>query len=170
MRQDQPRLMVFVYGTLKQGYDNHRRLMQGYESVEQATITGRLRDLSPTIPILEIPKCSILAHAGATAAEDLATQERVISSAPTTTSVHPGEDGWGEVEGEVFVFTGDIAERVRTLDLLEGCRPGANGNLYDRVMIAVHGARFPAAWTYILPLDKEPGEFNPARNPSRWPS
>ena len=53
-------LWLFVYGTLKRGYWNHKDFCEGVLSVEEAVVRRCFYEFPSGIPILEVPEEDIL--------------------------------------------------------------------------------------------------------------
>ena len=69
---------MFVYGTLKRGFDNHRRFCEGVLSVEEGWLRGRLYQLPAGYPALVIPERDVLADGTADPLHDAAMDEHVL--------------------------------------------------------------------------------------------
>ena len=132
-------LRLFVYGTLKRGYWNHKDFCEGVLSVEEAVVRGRLYEFPSGIPILEVPEKDILALGTDDPIADVATQarlaEKLASDTVQSTSVEKiiADEGWGPVYGEVMVFD-DPERRLTVIDYLEGFTP-ARCCTYRRVLV-----------------------------------
>ena len=138
------RLNVFVYGTLKRGERNHQRLCRGVLAVREATVRGRLYELSYGVPALVVPEEDVLAMGTTDYSADAKTQNRAQSE--------PQESSFGPtVHGELFAFD-DPEERLPALDGLEGFNPGEDSR-YERVLISATlsetGEAVPT-WAYII--------------------
>lgn len=117
-------LRLFVYGTLKRGFGNHRRYCGGLLAAHEARVWGRLYLLPASYPALEVP-------------------EECMDGASTQVG------HWGWVHGELLEFPSDSLV-LDSLDKLEGYAPGIPDSLYMRVMVAVHTAQSThTAWTYV---------------------
>jgi gamma-glutamylcyclotransferase (GGCT)/AIG2-like uncharacterized protein YtfP len=151
---------VFVYGTLKRGFDNHVRLCRGVARVEAATVRGRLYEFPFGFPALVVPEEDILARGTTDYSADAEMQHDARAVAPAT----PGE-GWDTVRGELLTF-GDPETRLPALDALEGFRPGET-SLYSRVLLPIRapGGETTPAWTYAMPGAR--GAYLPD---GRWPA
>ncbi len=154
-------LRVFVYGTLKHGYWNHDRHMQGAVSSDPATVLGRLHVRSTGTPILEIPGEHVLATGTRHHAADAEAQRRFAGQAP---EIRP-HDKWVRVHGEVYTFN-DTETRLAALDQLEEFVPGGE-SLYDRVLTWC-GKNGAVAWTYVIPSHRTADDYTPAHNPANW--
>lgn len=135
---------LFVYGTLKRGYWNHEAYCESAVSVEEATVRGRLYELPPGIPLLEVPDGDILAVGTDDLVADMRVQESV--GAPSVSRDLPG---WYTVHGEIVTFD-DATLRIPPIDRLESFRPG-RFSLYIRVLVSVSTASEDpvTAWCYI---------------------
>jgi len=148
-------LRLFVYGTLKRGCWNHERFCRGVLSVEEAVVRGRLYELPPGIPVLEVPEADVLAHGTADPLADVATQARLAAEfAARAVHPDPGENGapggrWGPVYGELLTFD-DPETRLPAIDHLEGFLPDGP-SLYRRVLVPVYagGALPELSWVYV---------------------
>jgi gamma-glutamylcyclotransferase (GGCT)/AIG2-like uncharacterized protein YtfP len=146
-------LRFFVYGTLKRGFWNHDRFCQGFLSVEDAVVRGRLFETSSGIPVLQVPEEDILAVGTTDPLADVATQAHVTACVsnpgPTPDRLPKKNTGvpWGPVYGELLTFD-DPEIRLPAIDRLEGFHPGGPC-LYRRVLIPVraNGTLLPA-WLY----------------------
>jgi len=153
-------LAVFVYGTLKAGFENHQHYCRGVRRVEPATTWGRLYCWEPAIPILEVPRASCLLRGSSDLADDLEAAGRVAAA---TVRPRPARRrGWRRIQGEVLIFP-DPIERLALLDALEGFRPRSGARYYERVLLPItvtpsaYGAGGQqAAWVYVLPQDENP--------------
>jgi len=128
-----PIIRLAVYGTLKRGGWNHDRYMTGYVSVEETVIRGRLRWLSPGIPMLDVPPEDILAVGSTNYLADAALQARLTAELAEQPSRPEPPGAWDLIPAEVFTFD-DPERRMPPLDRLEGFRPGAR-SLYGRVLV-----------------------------------
>ena len=150
-----PRLLhVFVYGTLKRGYEHHRRLCGGFVEVIPARVRGRLYLLvDKGYPMLVVPPVSIVAHGTSDLPSDLIVfDEKQRTSAP---AAHPHGGDWDAIEGEILVFD-DPTTRLIQLDSLEEFWPDGSGE-YTRVMVWTEPPEPRLAWTYVAPADWAPG-------------
>lgn len=129
-----PIIRLAVYGTLRIGGSNHDRYMRGYLSVEETTIRGRLRWLSPGIPMLEVPPEEILAVGTTDYLADAALQARLTAELACRPQPPAPPGPWDLIPAEVFTFD-DPQTRMPPLDRLEGFRPGGR-SLYRRVLVA----------------------------------
>jgi hypothetical protein len=119
--------------------------MRGYLSVEETTLRGRLRWLSPGIPMLEVPPEDILAVGTTNYLADAVLQARLTAelAGRLHSPVPPGP--WDLIPAEVFTFD-DPQTRMPPLDRLEGFRP-CGGSLYRRVLV---GAGHSRLWLYAF--------------------
>ncbi len=149
MTMDAP-LRLFVYGTLKRGFWNHRRFCDGFVSVQDAAVCGRLYEMPSGLPALLVPEESVLAEGSADIREDLQMQEHPGRDPADTLQAATAAAGeWMRVSGELFTFD-DPKPRLRDLDWLEGFQPGEL-SFYRRVLVPVEtSAGTVAAWTYII--------------------
>ena len=149
-------LRLFVYGSLKRGYWNHDRFIAQAQSIEPATVWGRLYHLSAGFPALEVPESLILAHGTSDPLADAKTQNQTDG----LRFKRPSGD-WDLIQGELVTFT-DPLRYLPPIDRLEGFRPGGQ-SMYRRVMVAAetHSTLCPA-WIY----DGSP--MQPGRSGSRF--
>lgn len=141
-----PLLRIFVYGTLKRDGWNHDRYMNGYLSVEEATVRGRLRWLSAGIPTLAIPPEDLLAIGTIDFMADMRLAERLSRELAGRPRPEVAGD-WDEISGELYTFD-DPETRLPPLDRLEGFRPGGR-SLYSRVLVSHPSG---PVWLYTTPL------------------
>jgi gamma-glutamylcyclotransferase (GGCT)/AIG2-like uncharacterized protein YtfP len=165
----EPQLRLFVYGTLKRGFGNHRRLCQGLVCAEAAAIRGKLYDLPAGYPALVIPEASILAQGTEQPRADVALQ-RQFDAQPVVRSfavnAFGGQGGWGRVEGEILTFREAVC--LPAFDRLENFLPGRRSH-YQRVLARVSTRRNRAAvvaWLYVM---KDPGPKARRLRHGRWP-
>ena len=126
--------------------------------VEEATVRGRLYDLSSGYPALVVPKKDIHAVGTADPVHDASAQQRLNQ----TVVYRP--DGT-LVSGELFDF-GDPEERLPALDRLEVFDPSGT-SLYRRVLIPAETSEGTGvlAWAYVI--EGSSGTHLPG---GRWPS
>ena len=146
-------LRLFVYGTLKRGFRNHRHFCQGVVLVEEGWLRGRLYQLPPGYPGLLIPEQDVVAEGTADPLRDAAMDEHILPEIRRERSAEGHAEGgqWSPVWGEILVF-GDPARRLPSIDRLEDFRPDLP-SIYRRVLARVH--RNPpaspiAAWVYVM--------------------
>jgi gamma-glutamylcyclotransferase (GGCT)/AIG2-like uncharacterized protein YtfP len=147
-----PVLRLFVYGSLKRGFNNHELYCRGVRSVETACTQGNLYRLPTGYPVLALPASRFLAWGSRDALADLAAQQRLDDGAvPTGTSITNSlVPGRSRVWGEILTFANPV-DRLRAIDALEGFRPGHKSR-YARVLIRVYSRldRLEVlAWTYV---------------------
>ena len=144
-----PRLKLFVYGTLKRGYWNHRDFCRGFVAVREATVRGRLYE-GPGYPLLEVPEADILVQGTTDPLADASMQARLSHRVQAGLQRLPegtAGEAWDTVYGELFTFD-DPRTRLPPIDRLEGFHPGGRC-LYRRVLVpaSVEGMR-QLAWVY----------------------
>ncbi|CAK0743686.1 Gamma-glutamylcyclotransferase [Gammaproteobacteria bacterium] len=149
---------LFVYGTLKKGYENHT-LCQDVVSVTKASIWGRLYT-SGGIPFLDIPP----SHMIEMGTEDYLADAAMQDKGNVKKAFHKKPNGdWDRIEGEVIEFSLPNPS-VHDIDSLEGYRPGRT-NLYSRVLAPVWiGDKRAYAWVYVRK------QVEGMRRISRWPA
>ncbi|MGB3633215.1 MAG: gamma-glutamylcyclotransferase family protein [Rubrobacteraceae bacterium] len=152
-------LVLFVYGTLKCGFDNHGGFCDGALQIEDATVYGDLYDLPFGFPALVVPEATVEAIGTTDPNLDVATQHRLSRSPP-----HHSQNRGPRAFGELLTFN-DPGDRLPKLDHLEGFDPDGR-SLYRRILVPVETANLTTlAWTYAI---KEPtGTHLPD---GRWPS
>jgi gamma-glutamylcyclotransferase (GGCT)/AIG2-like uncharacterized protein YtfP len=135
-------LTLFFYGTLKRGYRNHDVFCQGYLSVEEARVRGRLYDLPSGYPAMVIPQEDIRAVGTADPARDASEQQAL-----NHVGIHHPDGIF--VYGELFTFD-DPEARLPALDRLEGFDPDGPSP-YRRVLIPAEtsGGAGVLAWAYV---------------------
>jgi gamma-glutamylcyclotransferase (GGCT)/AIG2-like uncharacterized protein YtfP len=147
------KLRIFVYGTLKRGFPNHRLYCAGVLRICPAWLRGRLFTLTAQIPAMTVPGEDILAHGTADAVADVEVQEKfesLLKNNGIVPSASPSRGpGPGKVLGELLIFD-DPRTRLPLLDNLEEFRPGL-ASTYERVLVCVTlaGGLQTSAWTYI---------------------
>ena len=165
----EPHLRLFVYGTLKRGFGNHRRLCRGLVRAEAAEIRGKLYDLPAGYPALVIPEASTLAVGTSQPRADVALQSQFDAQALVPSYVanaSGGGGGWGRVEGEILTFSDPVC--LRAFDRLENFLPGRRSH-YQRVLARVSTRRNRTAvpaWLYVM---KDPGPKARRLRSGRWP-
>ncbi len=137
---------LFVYGTLKPGYGNFRRICKGrIDGAKPAWVRGWLYDLPPGYPALV----------------EREPEERF--SAPVPERGSPPARATGEklaprrVDGWVFGYILSFSDPriLRRIDLLEDYEPGRGASLneYERVVRPVYGDRGETSgevWLYVM--------------------
>lgn len=136
-------LAIFVYGTLKRGFENHERFCEGALQIEEAAVNGHLYDLPFGFPALVVSDEDIHAIGTPDATMDTAVQHKPNQPATAPLRENP------RVFGELLVFD-DPEDRLPKLDRLEGFEPNGR-SLYRRVLV---GAETPTrtllAWAYAI--------------------
>lgn len=137
------RFLLFVYGTLKQGYSNYERHCRTAVSIQKACCWGRLYDLDAGYPALEIPDTAIQAVGTASYLLDAQQKGKALNfDAPL--------GDWDMVRGELMCFEHPETE-IPPIDLLEDFDPKGEHNLYERVLITVKTEDdLVNAWTYVM--------------------
>lgn len=138
-------LRLFVYGTLKRGFHNHRLCAQATD-IQPAWTWGRLWHLRAGYPALEVPDRLILAHGSDQPPRDAGVQ---VTTPPFPVGKPAGD--WDWVSGELVTLADPEAD-LPPIDCLEGFRATGARNLYDRVLVTVWvqdgGLEPVTAWTY----------------------
>ncbi len=142
-----PPLRLFVYGTLKRGFHNHRFVAQA-TAIQPAWTWGRLHHLRAGYPALQVPDHLILAHASDRPRHDARRQS--MTPPDDVPGSRPVGD-WDWVSGELVTLADPEAD-LPPIDRLEGFWSTGSRNLYDRVLVTVwvqDGGLTPVtAWTY----------------------
>lgn len=138
-------IRLFVYGTLKRGYHNHRLVPQA-AAIQPAWTWGRLWHLRAGFPALEVPDRLILAHGSDQPRRDV----RVQDATPPLPVGKPTGD-WDWVSGELVTLADPEAD-LPPIDRLEGFRANGSRTFYGRVLVTVWfndgGLEPVTAWTY----------------------
>ena len=138
-------IRLFVYGTLKRGYHNHRLVPQA-AAIQPAWTWGRLWHLRAGYPALEVPDRLILAHGSDQPRRDAGIQ---VTTTPLPVGQPAGD--WDWISGELVTLT-DPAVDLPPIDRLEGFRANGSRSFYDRVLVTVWvndgGLESVTAWTY----------------------
>ncbi|ETD70011.1 gamma-glutamyl cyclotransferase [Pelistega indica] len=141
---------LFVYGTLKKGYQNYPRHCATAIKIEKAYCWGRLFDLDAGYPAMEIPAESIQARGTTAYSLDGNNKGKLLNFD------QPRGD-WDMVAGELMLFQFPEKE-IPQIDLLEDFDPNKPNNLYERVLITVKTEEgLSNAWTYIMRAGKHEG-------------
>ena len=158
-------LNLFVYGSLKRGYEYHDRFCGGAVSITEATVRGRLYDMPTGYAALAVPGGAI--HLTGTS-DPVTDAEAAADIEPV--AAEESVDDRDVVRGELYVFD-DPGERLPGIDRLEGFDPEGDSN-YLRVLIPVVPAGetgHQLAWTYVAASEPQglgvylPGGSWPAR-------
>jgi gamma-glutamylcyclotransferase (GGCT)/AIG2-like uncharacterized protein YtfP len=137
-------LRLFVYGTLKRGYQNHKQFCSRIISVEEAAVWGRLYHLSVGFPAIEVPELLILEHGTDDPLADVIKQQDTIEL-----QFERPEGDWDLIRGELLSFDRPM-EDLPPIDRLEGFRP-LKRSIYRRVLVPVKKAlSITSAWLYCM--------------------
>ena len=159
MSLDENTFFLFVYGTLKCGFENHAGFCEGALHTEDAIVCGDLYDLPFGFPALVVPQEAIRATGTTDPNLDVATQHHLNG-----TSTEPPKEGSPQAFGELLTFD-DPGDRLPKLDHLEGFDPEGQ-SLYRRVLIPAETETGSVlAWAYAI--EKPTGTHLPG---GRWPS
>jgi len=136
-------IRLFVYGTLKRGFHNHR-LCAHASAIQPAWTWGRLYHLEAGYPALEVPDHLVLAHGSDRPRHDA----RLQGKAPPFPVGKP-EGDWDRVSGELVTMANPEAD-LPPIDRLEGFQANGRHNLYDRVLVPVwtKDETVRPVWTY----------------------
>jgi gamma-glutamylcyclotransferase (GGCT)/AIG2-like uncharacterized protein YtfP len=135
--------ILFVYGTLKRGFHNHRFCAQALD-IQPAWTWGRLYDLRAGFPALEVPNHLILAHGSDRPRRDARLQAKTPLF---TVGKPPGV--WDWVSGELVTLADPEAD-LPPIDRLEGFQANSRHNLYERVLVPIWAddGMVQPVWTY----------------------
>ena len=137
---------LFVYGTLKRGFANHRAFCERAIKIRTASIAGAIFDLPVGYPAVQLPGASILLEAGADPVRDAGRQRLVRTPA----SARPAGAVREQVHGE-WIRLPDPARTLPLIDALEGVRADGRGE-YRRALVPARTQEGPRAlWVYWMP-------------------
>ena len=133
---------IFVYGTLQSGQANSHYCRNAI-SVEPAKVCGKLYQLPPGYPALQVPNISILLTGIKDAFESAQEQYKENDDMDFEFKIH---DGWETVHGELVTFA-DPERDIPPIDKLEG-----TPFYYDRILIPARktDGSIIAAWAYVM--------------------
>lgn len=137
-------ITILTYGSLKRGYWNHR-FCRNAKSIEKAVICGKLYQLPPGYPGLQVPKESILWQGTKDVFADAQNQYMENDSGDNEFKIH---EGWDTVQGELVTFA-DPEEDLPPVDQLEGFP-----HYYDRVLVPVKKADGTVTTAYVYTMDE----------------
>ena len=151
--------VLFVYGTLKCGYENHSAFCRDALQIEEAAVYGDLYDLPFGFPALVVPQDTVRATGTTNPTQDVITQRR-LNKTPSAPLSGNGPQATGEL-----LTLDDPGDRLPKLDYLEGFDPEGH-SLYRRVLIPVNTTtQSVLAWAYAIA--KPTGTHLPG---GRWPA
>lgn len=135
-------MTIFVYGSLKTGHWNHHYCHDA-KSIEPAVVCGKLYQLPPGYPALQVSNDSILLTGIKDAFESAQKQYQKNNDMDFEFKIH---DDWNTVQGELITFA-DPERGIPPIDKLEG-----TPFYYDRILIPARKAdgSIIAAWTYVM--------------------
>ena len=171
-------LRLFDYGTLKRGFWNYDRFCRSVLPVEKVVVRGRLYEILPRIPILQIPEEEdILAHGTTDPMADVGTQAHLpdqVALPPRSNigqirktadlDVHKARpEGASHGRRASKRHTGQLGlcvrgtltfddpeSRLSAIDRLEGFHPGGS-SLYKRVLVpACISGQISPEWVYVV--------------------
>jgi len=135
---------IFVYGTLKRGFWNHKRFCRNAVNIRPAIIWGRLYHLPAGFPGLKVPQSSILAKGSKDLTTDAKTQNSIIL--PRRALNSPAGD-WDHIFGEIMTFNNPLID-IPPIDQLEGFNPYGM-SMYQRIMVPAFSKDSNySVWTY----------------------
>jgi len=135
-------MTIFAYGTLMRRQANHRFCKRA-KSIEEAVVCGKLYQLPPGYPALQVPDESVLMTGTKDVFADAQDQYRENNDMDFEFKIY---DGWSPVHGELVTFS-DPERDVIPIDKLEGVP-----FYYDRVLVPAKKAdgRIIAAFVYTM--------------------
>lgn len=133
---------LFIYGTLMRRQANHR-FCKHAKSIEEGIVCGKLYQLPPGYPALQVLDESVLMIGTKDIFADAQDQYRENNDMDFEFKIY---NGWGTVHGELVTFS-DPERDIPPIDKLEG-RPF----FYDRVLVPAKKAdgSIIAAFTYTM--------------------
>ncbi len=137
-------ISVFVYGTLKRWFHNHCYCRRAI-SIEKATVCGKLYQLPPGYPAMQVPKESIIWQGTKDVFADAQNQYMENDSGDNEFKIH---DGWDTVHGEFMTFA-DPERDIPEMDRLEGFPL-----YYDRVLVPVKKDNGMVTTAYVYTMDE----------------
>jgi len=146
-----PSTTLFVYGSLKRGFWNHREFLGSAGFLGSGHVWGRLYDLPGGFPAIEIPEESILAYGTSDHLADAGMRHDRGCNPDFPENL---EGDWSKVHGEVYGLQ-DPGDDLRDLDVLEGFR-SQSPSFYQRVLVRVQlESHAQPAWVYVSPAPME---------------
>ena len=139
---------LFVYGTLKRGFANHRRFCARAAKIRPAAIVGTLYQLPVGYPAVHIPPRSVLLEGGDDPVQDAGRQRLrgPIRQADSEAAAAASETVHGE-----WIRLPEPARTLPAVDALEGVRADGHGE-YRRALVPAWTDAGPRAlWVYWMP-------------------
>jgi len=135
-------MTIFVYGSLMSKQFNHRFCKRA-KSIEEAVVCGKLYQLPPGYPALQVPNESVLMTGTKDVFADTQDQYRENNDMDFEFKIY---DGWGAVHGELVTFS-DPERDVIPIERLEG-----TPYYYERVLVPAQKAdgSIIAAFAYTM--------------------
>ena len=135
-------MTIFVYGSLMSKQFNHRFCKRA-KSIEEAIVCGKLYQLPPGYPALQVPDESVLMTGTKDIFADAQDQYRENNDMNFEFKIY---DGWGIVHGELVTFS-DPERDIPPIDKLEGIP-----FYYERVLVPVQkpDGSIIAAFAYTM--------------------
>jgi gamma-glutamylcyclotransferase (GGCT)/AIG2-like uncharacterized protein YtfP len=124
------KISLFVYGTLQSEQSNSHYCRNAI-NIEPAVVCGKLYQLPPGYPALQVPNDSIVLAGIKDTFEAAEEQYKENDDMDFEFKVH---DGWDTVHGELITFN-DPERDIPPIDRLEG-----TPFYYDRVLVPVQKA------------------------------
>ena len=118
---------LFIYGTLMRGQANHRFCKRA-KNIEEAVACGKLYQLPPGYPALQVPDESVLMIGTKDVFANAQDQYRENNDMDFEFKIY---NGWGTVHGELVTFS-DPERDIPPIDKLEG-----TPFYYERVLVPV---------------------------------
>jgi len=134
--------LLMTYGSLMRKQMNHRFCRRA-KSIEEVIVCGKLYQLSPGFPALQVPVESILDRRTGDVFTDAQNQYEENDHGDFEFKIY---DGWGIVYGELMTFS-DPEESIPPIDKLESVP-----FWYDRVLVPAKKAdgTVVAAFVYTM--------------------
>jgi gamma-glutamylcyclotransferase (GGCT)/AIG2-like uncharacterized protein YtfP len=136
-------ISIFCYGTL-QSQQRNSHYCEGAKSIEKAIVCGKLYQLPPGYPGLEIPEESILWRGTRKILADAQKQYVINDEGDFEFKIH---DTWDTVHGELVTFA-DAEKYLPSIDALEGFP-----RYYDRLLVPVKKADGIITTAYVYTTD-----------------
>ncbi len=141
-------LRLFVYGTLKRGFENHLRFFEPGIGLYPACGPGVLFDTPWNHPVARVPSNLVLACGSLNVTDDLVLQDQLSQGE----GVHDGASVSARrschIQGEILILENPEQDLPR-LDLFEEFSPGDSASRFTRVLVWVCVRnRWVTAWMY----------------------
>ncbi len=137
------KVTIFVYGTLMRKFSNSRFCRRA-KSIEKATVCGKLYQLPPGYPALQVPNQNVLWQGTKDVFADSLNQELENDHGGFEFKIH---DGWDVVHGELVTFA-NPEDDLPPIDQLEGFP-----HYYDRVLVPIKKGDGTITTAYVYTMD-----------------